>query len=112
MVSLVVIAGPANSGKLPLAKHLLKKNPDLLLVHRDTIRESLVNQLDEALISWLMYSMADYLLSAGRSVVICAWNLEQFDRDLWLGLSVKREARLIWLDTREEEVKKLIPPVR
>ena len=106
---LVVISGPANTGKLPLAKMLCTNDPTLLLIHRDHIREGLTNSIDEGRVTLLMGEMATHLLGWGYSVCACAWNLEHFDRVMWDIIAAATHAKLEWLDVREPDVAALIP---
>lgn len=108
---LVVIAGPANSGKLPLAKRLMAEDPSLVLVHRDALRDALVTRVDEWVITLAMASLADALLANGQSVIVCAWNLEPEDRELWLEVAEKSRVELEWLDVTDPWVAALIPPL-
>ena len=111
MVRLVVIAGPANTGKLPLARKLCADDPGLLLIHRDHIREGLRNPLDEWEITLLMHAMSKYLLAHGHSICICAWNLELSDNLLWHALAGEAGAEMQWLDVRRPTVREMIPPM-
>jgi predicted kinase len=111
MTRLVVVAGLANSGKMPLAKRLMDEDPSLVLVHRDTLRTSLEGLDDEPLLSLLMVELADALLAVGRSVINCAWTTEPEDRHRWQDVAKRRHVDLEWLDTRKPEVAKLIPPL-
>lgn len=111
MPRLVVVAGPACSGKMPLARELMRKNEDLVLVHRDHLRASFESVVDEAHITLLMGALAREILRLGRSPIVVAWNLEQFDRDLWDDVSDEFLVPLEWLDTREPRVAAMIPPL-
>lgn len=112
MLELVVIAGPANSGKMPLARRLLGENPLLVLVHRDHLRASFeINTPDEWEITLLMGSLAGGLLTLSMSPLVVAWNLEQSDRDLWTTISKDHMVPLRWLDVRRPEVAAMIPDV-
>lgn len=111
MKRLVVIAGPACSGKLPLAKTLMEKDPSLVLVHRDALRDAIVTKVDEWTITEAMGVLAAVLLQAGHAVVACAWNLEPEDKALWQRIAARCRAPLVWLDTRRPEVHALIPPL-
>lgn len=108
---LVIVAGPACSGKYPLARRLMSEDPSLVMVHRDTIRASLITLDDESLITRLMGNIASDLLDAGRSVIVCAWNMEPADGDLWNRLADKAGIRAEWLDVRDPAVAALIPPL-
>ena len=108
---LVVIAGPERSGKYPLARRLMADDPELVLVHRDTLRDSLVKPIDEWEITLLMEAVARKLLRFGHSVVVCAWNLEAADYDLWSDLAATTGVEMKWMDVREPEVAALIPPM-
>jgi hypothetical protein len=111
MKELIVIAGPANSGKYPLAKRLLDEDPRRLLVHRDPIRVALSNPCDEGDITTLMGGMAAVLLEQGYSVIACAWNLEPVDFLMWTEVAKLSRVPCRWLDTRNPEVQALIPPL-
>lgn len=98
---LVVLAGPANTGKTALANAFLHDDPFLVLVSRDDLREAVRwNGRDEGLLTWLMADVARFLLHHGIGVVVKAQNLEQIDRDIWLALAVETRARLTWVDSR------------
>lgn len=111
MNKLIVIAGPANSGKYPLAKKLLANTPNSAMVHRDTLRDSLISVKNEGHITWIMHAVALELLTQGYTPIICAWNLEQFDRNIWTSLARHMNIELTWLDTREPNVQAMIPPM-
>lgn len=111
MTRLVVIAGPEKSGKMPLARKLMKTDPDLVLVHRDHLRASFEAAVDEALITLLMGDLTRGLLRADRSPIVVAWNLEAFDRELWLGIATEHVVPLCWLDVRQPKVAAMIPPM-
>lgn len=108
---LVVISGPANTGKMPLARRLAAENPELKIVHRDDLRRMFLNPVDEAVISWAMYDLARRLLHCGHSPLIVAWNLERIDRMMWRRLSMSEDVPLEWMDIREPAVAALIPPM-
>lgn len=111
MPRLVIVAGPANSGKMPLARRLMSEDPSLVMVHRDTIRASLITLDDESLITRLMGRIASDLLDAGHSVIVCAWNMEPADADLWNGLAKDAGIKAEWFDVRDPDVAALIPPL-
>lgn len=111
MRCLVVIAGPEKSGKMPLARQLMKGDPDLVLVHRDFLRTSFESKVDEAHITLLMADLVRGILRLNRSPIVVAWNLEQSDRELWTSIAGEEKAWLKWFDTREEDVKKMIPSI-
>lgn len=108
---LVVISGPERSGKMPLARALMRQDKELVLVHRDFLRTSFECALDEAWITLLMGDLARGILRLGRVPLIVAWNLDQFDRDLWLEIAVEFQALLRWLDVRRPAVAAMIPPL-
>lgn len=108
---LVVIAGPANSGKMPLARKLMQDDETLALVHRDDLRTVLGTQIDEWHITLLMAALTRSLLSFGRDVVVCAWNMDISDWHLWQGIATEFSAKMEWLDVRKPEVAALIPPL-
>lgn len=108
---IVVISGTANSGKMPLARRLMEDDPSLCLVHRDHIREMLGAKVDEAHISYVMNAMTTSLIASGYPVLICAWNLEAMDMDMWTNIAKGFEIPLVWLDTRTPEGQKFIPPL-
>jgi predicted kinase len=107
----VVIAGPANSGKMPLARRLMQDDPSLALVHRDDLRAALTAAIDEWHLTLLMSTLARYLLGLGHSVLVCAWNLDRADRDLWTGIATEYSVPLEWMDVREPQVAAMIPPM-
>ena len=111
MQAVVVIAGPANSGKMPLARKLLAENAYLVLVHRDHLRTSFEAQVDEWDITLLMAALARGILKIGRSPLIVAWNLEHADRKLWTEIALHFDVDLIWHDTRDPNVAAMIPPM-
>jgi hypothetical protein len=111
MPLVVVIAGPEKSGKMPLARKLMSEDPDLVLVHRDFLRTSFEARLDEGHITMLMGDLACGILRIGRSPIVVAWNLEEFDRRLWSGIADLHGVDLRWLDVREPEVAAMIPPM-
>lgn len=111
MGRLVVVAGPERSGKMPLARRLMSEDPSIVMVHRDTIRASLITLDDESLITRLMGRIASDLLDAGHSVIVCAWNMEPADADLWNGLADAAGIKAEWCDVRDPAVAALIPPL-
>ena len=111
MTHLIVIAGPASTGKMPLARHLMESDPRLACVHRDTIRESLVAKVDEAVITRIMGDATRQLLRAGYPVVAVAWNLEPVDRTMWEWVAAESGVPLLWLDVRHPHVAAMIPPM-
>lgn len=112
MPRLVVISGPERSGKMPLARVLLQGDPELILVHRDHLRASFeVNSVDEWHITLLMSDLARGILRLEFSPIVVAWNLEPADRELWQTVAADAGVRLEWLDVRDPEVARLIPPL-
>lgn len=111
MGRLVVVAGPERSGKMPLARRLMSEDPSIVMVHRDTIRASLITLDDESLITRLMGRIASDLLDAGHSVIVCAWNMEPADADQWNGLAEDAGIKAEWFDVRDPAVAALIPPL-
>lgn len=111
MKRLVVIAGPGRSGKMTLTRRLMADAPYLVLVRRDTLRAALVTPVDEWVITLIMRDAAARLLLEGYSVIVCAWNLERADRELWDAAAMRAGIPLEWMDVREPEVARLIPPV-
>ncbi|ORE90985.1 AAA family ATPase [Aurantimonas sp. 22II-16-19i] len=108
---LVVVSGPANSGKMPLARRLMADDLSLMCVHRDDIRAALVNPLDEGQITLCMGALAGMLLSLGLSAIVVAWNLEPADRDLWTRIAADHGVPMEWMDVRDPSVAALIPPM-
>lgn len=80
MTTIVVIAGPPNSGKHPLA-FFLAADRKLILISRDLLRYA-TGLRDEEQMTLAMADLARGLLSRGVGVVCCAWNLEPSDREL------------------------------
>jgi predicted kinase len=109
VTALVVISGPPNSGKHPLAQRLAAER-GLILISRDRLRDA-TGLRDEAQMTLAMADLARGLLTRGAGVVVCAWNLEEFDRVLWGMVAAETGAELEWLDTRMPEAHALIPPL-
>ncbi len=108
-MKIVVISGPDKSGKMPLARELMKRDADLVLVHRDFLRASFESVVDEGYITLLMGELVRGILRIGRSPIIVAWNLEQMDSDLWYSIAGEFTVPLEWLDVREPAVAAMIP---
>jgi hypothetical protein len=108
-MKLVVISGPDKSGKMPLARELMKRDADLVLVHRDHLRAAFEAKVDEWHITLLMGDLVTGILQIGRSPIVVAWNLEPFDRSLWTSIAAKFDIPMEWLDVREPAVAVLIP---
>lgn len=108
-MKLVVISGPDKSGKMPLARKLMKQDADLVLVHRDHLRASFEAAVDEGHITLLMGELARGILRLGRSPIIVAWNLDRMDRDLWTVISIQFNVPMEWLDVRAPAVAAMIP---
>lgn len=110
-MNITVIAGPARTGKLPLARAIMERNLSYVLIHRDAIREALVVEVAERNLSVLTVAMARSLLHSGHSVMVVGWNMDVFDVHLWNGLRAEVGCELTWLDTREPDVAAMIPPM-
>jgi hypothetical protein len=109
---LVVVAGPANSGKMPLGRRLLSEDRGLVLVHRDHLRDAFeINRPDEWEITLLMGQLVRGILELGRSPLVVAWNLDPADRTLWFAIAAEYRVACEWLDVREPEIAALIPPL-
>ena len=72
---LVVFRGLPGTGKTRLARRLLERRGDLLVLSRDSLRSGMIprptfSEEEKALVDGLIVAMADHLLAAGRSVVI------------------------------------------
>lgn len=112
MQRLVVIAGPANTGKMPLARRLMEDDARLVLVHRDLVRAAMPGvSVSEGHITQVMGAMARTLLWQGYSVVAVAWNLEPEDVFLWTAVAADSRLSPEWLDVRRPEVAAMIPPL-
>jgi predicted kinase len=109
---LVVIAGPANSGKMPLAQRLIASSPPPVLVHRDLIRQALVNPISEGHLSIILVELVEALLAGGYNVVTVSQNLDPLDKIRWSLAAQKNQAEFIWLDTRDPTVHRMIPPLQ
>lgn len=110
-MKLMVIAGPANSGKMPLARKLLELNPAMVMVHRDPLRAMLTNERDEAFLTLLMVDIVQALLRAGRDVLQVSQNLHPDDYKRWEACAVAYKADFWWLDTTHHAVREMIPPM-
>jgi predicted kinase len=111
MPQLVVIAGPEQSGKMPLARKLMSEDLNLVLVHRDFLRNSFESKVSEENITLLMADLVRGILRLKRSPIIVAWNLEKSDRDLWFGIAAEFQVGLSWLDVSLPSVAAMIPPL-
>lgn len=110
MTNLYIICGPEKSGKMPLARALMEKAPGMVLVSRDRVRDAIVTKIDEWDISLLMADMVVSLLKRRRSVVVCAWNMERCDRNMWDDIAKRFKLNTYrWLDTRDPVIKRVIP---
>ena len=96
---------------MPLARQFMSEDENLVMVHRDTLRDSLMTLADEGLITTLMGGLARTLLFNDHSVIVCAWNMEPGDRELWELVASETGAFLEWYDVRDPEVARLIPPM-
>lgn len=105
----IVVAGPPNSGKHPLAGRLAAEH-GLVLISRDYLRVAM-RLTDEPQMTLAMADLARGLLKRGQGCVVCAWNLEPEDRALWEAVAKETGTQLEWLDTREPDVAALIPPI-
>jgi hypothetical protein len=91
---------------------LLQGDSNLVLVHRDHLRDSFENPaLDEWQVTLLMGRLASGILKLCLSPLVCAWNLDPADRELWESVAEEHEAKLEWLDVREPWVASMIPPL-
>lgn len=88
----------------------MAEDPDLVLVHRDALRNALETLLDEAHLTYVMHAIADELLRLDHSPLIVAWNLEPIDREIWTGCAGRYGAPMVWMDVRDPAVAALIPP--
>lgn len=109
MASLIVVAGPPNSGKHPLALDLAAKQ-NLIVISRDRLRDA-TGLRDEGLMTRAMADLASRVLAGGYGVVVCAWNMEPSDRQLWEQVARDASVKLEWLDTREPDVQAMVPPM-
>ncbi|GEM_PF-1618551 len=100
---LVIFRGLPGTGKTHLARRLLERRPDLLVLSRDTLRTGIFTRPaftdeEKSLVDDLMVVMAGYLLSRGKSAVIdgmalsSARRLEEFART---AASHRRGVRII-----------------
>ncbi len=72
---LIVFRGLPGTGKTHLARRLLDRRPDLLVLSRDTLRAAIFthptfDDAEKAFVDDLVIAMAGFLLGRGRGVVI------------------------------------------
>jgi predicted kinase len=72
---LVIFRGLPGTGKTRLARRLLDRRPDLIVLSRDSLRSGMFahpmfSEEEKTLVDGLIVAMSDYLLGRGRSVVI------------------------------------------
>ncbi len=72
---LIVFRGLPGTGKTRLARRLLSKRPDLLVLSRDTLRSAVIphptfSEEEKALVDEMIVTMTGFLLGRDRSVVI------------------------------------------
>lgn len=93
--TLTILSGLAGAGKSTLARSIAAET-DAVLICRDELRVSLVNLDDEELLTMVTMAVARQCLRSGRSAIVDAWNLDQWDRDLWTHVAQTTEAVLDW----------------
>lgn len=96
MTRLVIIHGPANTGKMAELWSVAASDPDLRLIHRDQIRVLFGRTVDERTLTMTMASMAGTLLSNGYGVVTCGQNESNWDAQVWDGVALSSGATIEW----------------
>jgi predicted kinase len=96
---LTVISGGANTGK-SLYGELLARHQNAVLICRDHVRAMLratQGDLSELSATLATFAIARDELGNGRNVVAVGWNLDPVDREGWLGVAGKAQARFRWV---------------
>lgn len=99
LTRLVVIAGPARSGKIARTWEIAAADPNLHVLHRDNVRVLFGRQIDEPDLTRLLGTMAWSLLSSGYGVVTTGQNLAPSDRAQWERVAAETGATLEWVQT-------------
>jgi predicted kinase len=97
MPRLVVISGPANTGKMAKAWEIAAADPELRLLHRDQVRVLFGRSISEDALTDLMAEMAESLLCNGYGVITVSQNLQERDRDLWREVADLSFTDLEWI---------------
>jgi predicted kinase len=107
---LVVIAGPASSGKHRLARHMCAEQ-GLLLLSRDATRQMVVTPIPEWLVTYAVADLAKALIERGANVCVVGFNMEDWDHKLWAEVAQATGAELEWMDTRDPAIQRMVPPI-
>lgn len=99
MPRLVVVSGPAGSGKIAKAWAAAAPDPSLRFLHRDQVRVLFGRLIDEAHLTELIGVLAERLLSQGYGVVTAAQNQSPSDAALWSSIAQRTGAALEWIST-------------
>lgn len=93
--TLIVLSGLSGAGKSTLA-HKLVEETNAVLISRDELEKAVVTNNCVDAMNHLMWLAATIFLTAGRSVVIDAWNLHPVDRPIWQYIATTTGAALVW----------------
>ena len=96
MSRLVIIHGPANSGKLAAMWATASADRDLRVLHRDQVRLLFGRLISEAHLTEIMGDMALGLLQRGYSVITCGQNETDDDARLWEWVAVEGRSTIEW----------------
>ena len=105
MPKLIVISGPANSGKLAKAWEIAAADPELRFLHRDQVRVLFGRLIDESHLTHVIRSVAITLLESGYGVVTAAQNLSPTDFDMWNDVAKTTGSQFEWVSTLAPAVK-------
>lgn len=99
MARLVVIHGPANTGKIARVWEVAAEDAAMRIVHRDTVRVSFGRLLEEAHLSEVIADMVYALLARGYSVVTVSCAMQPQDARRWRWIAAEAGADLQWVET-------------
>ena len=98
MPKLVVIAGPAGTGKLARMYEVAAPDPDMRLLHRDQVRVLFGRAISEGDLTQVMQAMVMVLLENGYNVVTVGQNLHEGDTHMWNEVAYLTKAQITWME--------------